>query len=226
MVLFAFKKYASDSNLLGDVKRVSGNPFRARKSKLDSFIDIVGVESDAVVAVKASVSTEAVRSFRARRGIPALWRGETEQPAAPAPRMRRAEKAAFRGRRSRVEPYAHLLGERPDKDVAAMAGVTVQNVRAYRLRRGIELSSSSPPTSLSHVRALFATASSDDAARVPSSEPNQWAYLVTVQIGAEEKDFVVFGESLSDAAKTAERRIAERIPHARVLEIATVAEAL
>jgi len=61
---------------------------------------------------------------------------------------------------------------------------------------------------------------------VSSSEPDQWAYLVTVQIGAEEKDFVVFGESLSDAAKTAERRIAERIPHARVLEIATVAEAL
>lgn len=225
-MLFASEKYASDSNLLGEMKRVSGSPFRARKSKLDSFIDIVGVESDAAVAVKASVSTEAVRSFRARRGIPAMWRGETERPASPARRKRRAEKTTFRGRRSRIEPYAHLLGERADKDVAAMAGVTVQNVRAYRRRRGIELRSSSPATSLSHVRALFATASSDDAARVSSSEPDQWAYLVTVQIGAEEKDFVVFGESLSDAAKTAERRIAERIPHARVLEIATVAEAL
>ena len=52
------------------------------------------------------------------------------------------------------------------------------------------------------------------------------AAIGSVEIGAEEKDFVVFGESLSDAAKTAERRIAERIPHARVLEIATVAEAL
>jgi hypothetical protein len=72
--------------------------------------------------------------------------------------------------------------------------------------------------------------SARSAALVPpvakSVEVTRWAYRVTARVGAENREFVVFGESLSDAALQAERRLAERIPRARVLEIATLAEAL
>jgi hypothetical protein len=199
---------------------------------LDPFADIVGVEPDAEVASKAGVSTETVRTFRVRRGIPALWRGEMSAPQKPAGVAASAvgaksRKRAFRGRRSRLDPYVHLLGSLPDGEVAAMAGVTSENVRAFRRRRGIGAdwktktgTTEAAPTSV--------------AVRVPREavpvlarvETQRWAYRVTARVGAENKDFVVFGDSLSDAAIQAEGRLAERIPRARVVEIVTLAEAL
>jgi len=40
-------------------------------------------------------------------------------------------------RRSKVDPFADQLGEVPDTEIAKLAGVTPENVRAYRKRRGI-----------------------------------------------------------------------------------------
>ena len=207
-------------------------PFKARKSKLDAFVDIVGVEPDAVVAAKARVSTETVRTFRVRRGVPASWRGETETPKKPAGADQsvarsKVQKRAFRGRRSRLDPYAHLLGSHPDAEVAAMAGVTVENVRSFRRRRGIKANWRNAVVSLDHLSTPPLRGDRPRIAAFSHKEDTQrWAYRVTARVGVEDKDFVVFGESLSDAARTAERRIAERIPRARVLEIATLAEAL
>jgi hypothetical protein len=40
-------------------------------------------------------------------------------------------------RRSKVDPFVDQLGKVPDTEIAKLAGVTPENVRAYRKRRGI-----------------------------------------------------------------------------------------
>jgi len=45
--------------------------------------------------------------------------------------------AITRTRRSKLDPYLDKLGFLPDRELADLAGVSAQNVRAYRKRRGI-----------------------------------------------------------------------------------------
>ena len=210
---------------------MGSRPFKARKSKLDGFSEIIGVEPDAVVATKAKVSSETVRTYRQRRGIEAGWRGETSTAAAagevkaPSNPGKKARKRAFVGRRSRVAAYAHLLGEVPDAEIASMIGMTMQNVRAYRIRRGIEAGWRSPTKAKSIGEVVVPSKRAGRVAAVPA-QVARWAYRVTVRVGVENREFVVLGDSLSDAAVQAEGRLAKRIPRARVLEIVTLAEAL
>lgn len=65
-------------------------PGTGRASKLDAFLDIIGKLSDREVAEKAGMTTENVRMYRQRRGIVAMWRGESTTPevAEEAPRPR------------------------------------------------------------------------------------------------------------------------------------------
>ena len=125
-----------------------GEPMAARKprpSKVDPFIDKVGVLPDKEVAVLAGVTPENVRAYRKRRGIPARWRGEGEadeshSQAAEAPTAAGATPKASKprkGRKTKLDPYLDKLGVLPDQEVAELAGVTVGNVRAYRYRHGI-----------------------------------------------------------------------------------------
>ena len=117
---------------------------RPRKSKLDPFMDKVGIVPDREVAELAGVSAENVRAFRKRRGIPASWRAaEQSRPApasapvsAPAKRSAAPRKAAA-PRKSKLDPYMDKVGVMPDRDVAELAGVSAENVRAFRKRRGI-----------------------------------------------------------------------------------------
>ncbi len=118
---------------------------RFRKSKLDAYIDIVGVKPDKQVAELAGVTPENVRTFRARRNIPAGWRGEVVEPVAvaaaipapPAPPKKKARKKKRKQRASKLDPFLHLLGQMADREIAKLADVTPQNVRAYRKRRDI-----------------------------------------------------------------------------------------
>jgi hypothetical protein len=41
--------------------------------------------------------------------------------------------------KSPLDAYSHLLGTMPDKEIAAAAGTNLNNVRAYRFRRGIRI---------------------------------------------------------------------------------------
>ena len=41
--------------------------------------------------------------------------------------------------KSPLDAYSHLLGVMPDKEIAAAAGTNLNNVRAYRFRRGIRI---------------------------------------------------------------------------------------
>jgi hypothetical protein len=111
-----------------------------RPSKLDPYLDKVGVIPDREIAEIAGVTSENVRAYRKRRGIPAGWRGETadqvSKPGKPTKRPRKSAKSA-KPRKSKLDPYMDKVGVLPDAEVAAVAGVSAENVRAYRKRRGI-----------------------------------------------------------------------------------------
>jgi len=113
---------------------------RHRKSKMDPFMDKIGVLSDREVGDLAGVSSENVRAFRKRRGIPAQWRGEAKQIAvASAPKAKAAPKAATKRkpRRGKLTPFLDQVGTVPDARIAEMAGTSPANVRAFRLRHDI-----------------------------------------------------------------------------------------
>ncbi len=132
---------------------------KQRPSKLDPYHERIGILPDKEIAALAGVTPENVRAFRNRRGIPARWRGEGVSLAhedrvrrelgipAPPPRKARkrkpsragspASKGAKKVRRSKLDPFMEQVGLLPDKQVAVLAGVTPENVRAFRKRRGI-----------------------------------------------------------------------------------------
>jgi len=97
------------------------------RSMIAPFHDQVGSIPDKEIAALAGVSTEAVRMYRRRRGIP------LEQEKKVAKKKKRSPSR----RRSKLDPYHDELGKVPDAEVAAKAGVTPENVRAYRSRHGI-----------------------------------------------------------------------------------------
>lgn len=99
-----------------------------RKSKITPFHDQVGAIPDKEVAELAGVSTEAVRMYRRRRGIELNVEKKAVQKKKRKPSRRK----------SRLDPYFDELGKVPDAEVAAKAGVTPENVRAYRSRHGIK----------------------------------------------------------------------------------------
>lgn len=109
-------------------------PAPGRSSRLDQFRDIVGKLPDREVAERAGVSTENVRMYRQRRGIPAEWRPPAESPG------RRGRQPLPPGE-SRVEralaPVRALVGVLPDAEVAVRAGVSRSAVSAFRARQGI-----------------------------------------------------------------------------------------
>ena len=74
------------------------------------------------------------------------------------------------------------LGQESDSDIAVLAGVTAENVRAFRQRHGIEAAwkgarSRIPQASLDDERSLVG---SSDSKLVPASVPMQ-GFLVSIQ---------------------------------------------
>lgn len=76
---------------------------------------------------KAAPKVERVKAPKAEPKAQPVAKVE-EKPAADG---------SFRGRKSALDKFIHLLGTRPDAEVAALANVTPENVRTYRTRRGI-----------------------------------------------------------------------------------------
>lgn len=52
-------------------------------------------------------------------------------------KTKKKNKAGFKGRRSKIDPFADKVGTVSDREIADLAGVTVENVRTWRKRRGI-----------------------------------------------------------------------------------------
>ena len=134
----------------------AGKGGRNYSSKLDAHRDVIGKLTDREVAALAGVSRDVVRDYRKRHNIPSEHAAQVAATAevatgaptdtappstvADAAQRTRPAKATAKQRRPRVsklDPFVHLIGKLSDRDVAALAGVTYENVRAYRARRGI-----------------------------------------------------------------------------------------
>ena len=127
---------------------------KVAQEKIAEYHAEVGQVPDRVIAEKADVSLSSVRNYRLAHGIPAAGlraaaAAEPKKSKAPAKKKKPAAEAAplppepeeapaaRRGRKSKVEPFAHLLGQVPDRVIAEKAGVGVNTVHAYRKRHGI-----------------------------------------------------------------------------------------
>ena len=87
----------------------------------------LGQVPDAEVARLAGVSIRTIASFRARHDI-AGYKG----PRRPSVSGKR--------KRSKIDPFVHLLGQVPDRIVAEKASVSLNAVRNYRVKKGIQAS--------------------------------------------------------------------------------------
>ena len=212
--------------------------FAPRKSALDDFTDIIGVIPDKDVAEKAKVSPENVRTYRLRRGIPATFRGESLELLQAKEKRRAAKKASTkpvkrnrrkmrRRRNSRLDPYLELLGDIPDRDLADRAGVTPENVRAYRVRRGIparwrgeggEAEAVSPGAKKAQVQPQASVSR-------PAADVN-YAYRVVAEVANESREYVVFASNMADAAVLASNKLQKLSSHALLRELTLVGEAL
>jgi len=103
---------------------------RTRRSKLDPYLDKLGVLTDREMGELAGVSAQNVRAYRKRRGIPAGWRGEGAVAT-------EGERSTRRPRRGKLTPFVQQIGILSDATIAKMAQATSANVRAYRLRHDI-----------------------------------------------------------------------------------------
>lgn len=204
-------------------------PRTVRKSRLEPYAHLIGTVPDKEIAEQAGVTAENVRTYRIRRGIPAAWRGETsselagklETKAARGRSSRRHRKVSSRP--SRLDPYRHLLGEVPDRELADMAGVSAENVRSYRVRRGIPArwrGDTEAP------RAGSGPAQRRPAGTAPAASGPRHAYRVVAETEDGPQEYVTFGTDMTEAARAARERLLQLHPGALLREIRLLGNAL
>lgn len=135
----------------------------------------VGRVADNVIAARLGISRKTVLAWRKKHQIRA-WDDPTPrtEPSAQATAALAAAapgvgaQAPKRAKPSRLDAYAHLLGTQSDRALAELAGVSPENVRMYRQRRGIEArwrADGGPPT---RVEAALSTLE-DQLGRLPDA---------------------------------------------------------
>ncbi len=168
----------------------------SKDTLISTHAKLLGRRPDAEVAEAAGVSVRTVASFRARHGIPG-YRG---------PRRSTGQRGQ---RRSRIDPHAHLLGKVPDRVVAEQAGVSLNAVRNYRVKRGIAAAGRRAPTEV-----VAVLSESMEIAAVPpalESTParldhfaTKSAWRVTWELAGHESHAIIVAQDLVHAARQAE----------------------
>ncbi|MBT3220625.1 MAG: hypothetical protein HN348_16185 [Proteobacteria bacterium] len=159
----------------------------SKDEMIKMHFDSLGKVPDAEVAKKAGVSVRTIASFRARHGIPG-YSGPRRTTQARAPRT------------SKLDPFIELLGTVPDRVVAEKAGVSLNAVRNYRVKRGISAAG----------RASAVSAVSAPEAPTPQPKPQPvkamggGAWLVEVKTAAGEQELVIVGDDIVHAATRAQ----------------------
>lgn len=134
-------------------------PARNRRgSRLEAYTEQIGKVPDGEIARKAGVSRSWVVAFRKRHGI-AAWEAPADATRAKVSAPEATPEAGPRRRRSKMDGVLHLIGVRSDAEVAALAGVTPDNVRNFRRRHGIAPTAAekgptdpiTPPVAQAHV---------------------------------------------------------------------------
>lgn len=218
--------------------KVKGTP--GRKSKIKPFHDQVGNMLDADVAAMAGVTPQAVLNYRRKHNIPLAGSSKAAPKAAkqPAAKKPAAKKSTATGakvpgrRRSKLDPYLDLLGNVPDGEIAEKAGVSTQNVRAFRRRHKIEMVST-PATA--KAAAQPAAAKPAAAKATPLAKPTRAAVPATatsalmgfaVDVEGDTQDYLVVASSITEAAAKAMAAINVRSPGARISMISLIGPAL
>ncbi len=149
-------------------------------------------------------------------------------------------------RKSKLDPYIDRVGILPDRQIAELAGVTSENVRAFRNRRGIPARWRGEGEPLANEEEILAAAQAAGVSTVPGkrkkslprvSDPALPAgaggpvavaqgYVVTVACGDEEKEFVVVGADIAQASAVALSSLRAQRNDGRVLCVRFLADAL
>ncbi len=213
---------------------------RKRDSVLSAYTRQLGMVPDHTIAEDAGVSRTLVVNYRKRLGIQAY--NGYKQPAPASRHVAEVAPAAFRGRRSALDPYLAQLGRVPDREIAIQAGVTAENVRTYRQRRNIPPTSadarpgavrSPAPATAQPVRRAepspgtpAATESRPSAATESTPAPAGTAFLITVDTDQGARSYAVVATSIAEAADAATQRLTTRYPEGVIRLIQRIAELL
>jgi len=206
---------------------------RKRSSKVDIYRSQVGKIPDAEIARLAGITVEGVRMYRRRHGISLApdARGRrgakkkqrsSESPvmsailATPEPKRRRR-------RSSKIDPFRDQVGQVADSEIAVMADVTPEAVRAFRRKHNIDYVWRS--TLQKQVPYSPASAVVERSTAITIVEPMS-AYSVQVDDGKTVSDYFLLAGDITIAAHRATEAIAEGKVHGTVTGIRYLGKAL
>jgi hypothetical protein len=150
----------------------------------------------------------------------------------PTPAPQGADDKGFRGRKSKLDAYAHLLGSVADSEVARIAGVTQENVRTYRMRRGIVPSKTAaqpapaPKAAPKAPPVRSAPAPVVTGAKPVASSTPRTVYLVQLDTAQGPRSYALLANDIGEAAASALGRAQARHPKATITAIQLVADLL
>jgi hypothetical protein len=124
--------------------------------------------------------------------------------------------AQAKRRKSKLDPYLEHVGVLPDREVAELAGVTPENVRAFRARRNIAAG----------WRGEGRSFQGEPQGALPEGAEGHQGFAVNVITAEGPVDFVVLAGDIAQAATLAMRRLAARGVGGRIQDIRYLAEAL
>lgn len=202
-------------------------PAKTPESILDPYRSLLGKVPDFQIASQAGVSRALVLAWRRRLGVEAYQGYKFGSPGHPT--VRRVESGQFRGRRSRLDPFAHLLGKTSDAEIGRLAGVTAENVRTYRRRRGIkaEWRPAGADTQVELRAPRVRTRAPVRTVPVSTTEPRPGlAFAVTVRLGDEKRVYTLLAHNTGDAIRRAGPAIEAVCPEGRILGVQLVGEFL
>jgi hypothetical protein len=137
-----------------------------------------------------------------------------------------------------LDPYRDLLGKVADAEIAAKAGVTQENVRTYRARRGIPAPVEGRSAPVAAVKPAPAVAKAPSAPPAPAAKAApapaaaaqaaparpRAAFVVTVDTDKGTRSYALEAGDIAEAARTAVARIQARHAGAAIRGIQLVAE--
>lgn len=163
--------------------------------------------------------------------------------AAGTTRPRRAR--AFRGRRSKLDPFMDLIGTVADSEIAALAGVTPENVRAFRNRRGIAphraaggapkapekapvspRAAAKPGRPARRKRVAQAASTAKPPAAAPVASVPAAAFSVQIDFAGGSRSYAVVAADIAEAAQTAVARAGRRHKDGQVKAVQKIADLL
>ncbi len=195
---------------------------------LDALRARLGTVPDKDIAEETGLSPSIVGRYRRRHGISAYqgYKFGHDELGVAAPAAASAARTAAKGpvprpspapkrrkprrRKSKLDPFVELLGKVPDAEVAELAGVTSENVRAFRRRHSIDAGWRSEAASRPAVAegAVSQTHSVSDSPQ---------GYIVSAT--GLEPDHVIVASNMAEAAMRATEAVRQLAPTAQVTAI-------